>query len=432
MMKKKLINSYLGILRLLAQAHLVKNKPLTIGITGSAGKSSCTKLLGSVLEEEFKTKYTKKGNSETGIPFEILNIPVKNYNALSWFTLPFKGLGTVITNWEEYSILVAEMGIDSNQAPKDMETLLRIIQPEIGILLNVNNVHIEFFKGEKIPQTIANEKAKLLFKLPVNGLAIINSDQKEITSLTNKIKAPTKTFSRKKKADLQLITHDVSLNGSKFTFLFEGKKHSINLAGQLVFEEAFGTLASTFLVAHFLKIKIKNIIKYIEKNYTTLPGRGKIFDGINQSIIIDSSYNSSLEPTAASLRLLKKLKKKTNRTIAILGDMRELGEAAKKDHKQLQKVALANADTIYTVGPLTNEFFTNKEVKKVINPYELIPLLKKEIRKSDIILFKGSQNTILLEGVIEELLSNKTDISSLCRRSDYWDKQRESLKNNLR
>lgn len=430
-MKQKIVNSYLSILRSLAQAHLTKNKPLTIGITGSAGKSSCTKLLANVLDEEFKVKYTKKGNSETGIPFEILNIPVSNYSSLAWLFLLFKGLNTVLFNWEEYSILIAEMGIDSNRAPKDMSTLLKIVQPEIGVLLNVNNVHIEYFHGEKVPQTIANEKAKLLFKLPANGLAIINADQKEITSLTDQIKASIKTFSQKKKADLQLIKHNVSLSGSEFTFLFENKEYSVNIDNQLVFEEAFGTIAATFLIAHFLKIKPKNIIKYIEKNYTTLPGRGMIFEGLNQSIIIDSSYNSSLGPTSASLKLLNKLKKKNNRTIAVLGDMRELGEAAQKDHQALQKVALENADIIYTVGPLTTEYFTNKKVRKVTNPFELVPLLSKELKKGDIILFKGSQNTILLESVVAELLKNKVDTAKLCRRSSYWDQQRKKLKEKL-
>jgi UDP-N-acetylmuramoyl-tripeptide--D-alanyl-D-alanine ligase len=427
-MKKKIISIYLTILKYLAQAQLVKNKPLIIGITGSAGKSSCTRLVANVLKQDFKVKYTKKGNSETGIPFEILNIPVKNYSSLEWLTILFKGFNQVLFNWEEYSIFVVEMGIDSDQYPKDMSTLLDIVSPEIGVVLNVNNVHLEHFKGPKETITVAKEKSKLLFSLPQNGLAIINQDQKELTSLTEKIKAIKKTYSIKNNADIKLLSHDVSLEKTVFTFSFENKNYTITLNKKLAFKESFGNIATTILIGNFLNLETEKIISSIEKNYEVLPGRGTLLDGINGSTIIDSSYNSSLEPTSASLRLLSEIKKSKNRTIAILGDMRELGSKAALDHQLLEKVALSNADHIYSVGPLTSQYFLSKKIRKYLNPYSLLKDLKKDIKKDDLILVKGSQNTILLETIVREIIKNKKDKKKLCRQTPYWDKQREILK----
>jgi UDP-N-acetylmuramoyl-tripeptide--D-alanyl-D-alanine ligase len=430
-MKKKIISVYLSTLKYLAKAQLVKNKPLIIGITGSAGKSSCTKLVATVLKENFKVKYTKKGNSETGIPFEILNIPVSNYSLLDWFFILIKGFLQVLFNWEEYSILVVEMGIDSNQYPKDMETLLEIVAPDIGVLLNINNVHLQYFKGPKETKTIANEKIKLLLNLPENGLAIINNDQKELKNFDKKIRANLKKFSTSNNTDIKLTDHHVSLKESIFKFTYKNQNYQIKLLNQLAFKETFGNIATTFLIADFLKIDPKLTIKYIEKNYSTLPGRGIIFKGLNGSTIIDSSYNSSLEPTSASLNLLKELKTTKNRTIAILGDMRELGEKALDDHTQLEKVALKTADLVYTVGPLTTQYFKNKKIRKYANPFELIPSLKKEIKKGDIILIKGSQNTIFLESIVAELLTNQDNLTKLCRQTPYWEKQRKKLKKEI-
>jgi UDP-N-acetylmuramoyl-tripeptide--D-alanyl-D-alanine ligase len=426
--KKKIINLYLLLLRSLAKAQLVKNKPLIIGITGSAGKSSCTQLIASTLNEDFNIKYTKKGNSETGIPFEILNIPVKNYSALDWLFILFKGLYQVIFNWENYSILIIEMGIDSDQSPKDMRTLLKIVSPDIGVLLNANSVHLGNFKGPKEVQTIANEKARLLFDLPKNGLAILNEDQKEFKKLKTKIKAKVKTFSLKKNVAIKLVTHHVSLRESFFEFVFKDITYTLTFKNKLIFKEAFGSFASTFLIAEFLGVKPHKIIKNIEKNFKVLPGRGIVFSGINGSTIIDSSYNSSLNPTSASLKLLSKLKEGNNRTIAILGDMRELGQKAKEDHQALEKVALKTTDLVYTVGPLTTKYFKDKSVKKYPNAYSLINDLKKEIKRNDIILVKGSQNTILLEIIVLEILKNKQEIKNSSRQTPYWDKQRENLK----
>lgn len=427
-MKKFLIQSYLSVLRVLAGLQLLKNRPLVIGITGSAGKSSCTKTVANVLGRHFAVKYTKKGNSETGIPFEILNIPVENYSLLDWAMTLFLGFKTLLFNWEKYSILVVEMGIDSNRAPKDMNTLLKIVRPEIGVLLNANNVHLQYFHGEKSTQAVANEKGKLLFNLPENGLAIYNGDQPEFEKFSKKIKANQQLFSTTHESTIQLTSHSISLSGSTFEFTYNFQQHHLNIAKQLQFKEAFGSFAAAILIADRLGIPPTTAIQDIEETFHVLPGRGRLLSGIKQTLIIDSSYNSSLEPTIATLKTLPQIKNSKHRTIAVLGDMRELGEKAPEDHRRLEKVALANADLIFTVGPLTNEYFHHPSIKKYLNAYQALADLKETISKGDIILFKGSQNTILLEGLVEELLANPQDKNQLCRQSPYWETQRQLLK----
>lgn len=426
-MKQTFANFYLVLLWTLARLQLSKNSPLVIGITGSAGKSSCTKVVADVLAPHFSLKYTKKGNSETGIPFEILNIPVTNYSALGWLWTLVLGLKSLILDWQKYEIFVAEMGIDNNRPPKDMTTLLKIVQPSIGVLLNANSVHLQYFSGPKTVQAVADEKSKMLVSLPATGLAVYNADQTEFAQLNKKISVHIKTFGVEKTADLKLDQHQVSLDGTEFSFNYGGQKHVIKIKNELVFKEAFGSFAAAILVAEHLGLKVEQVVEELSNNYKVLAGRGRVFAGINDSIIIDSSYNSSLTPTSASLRMLKEVAGRKKRTIALLGDMRELGEKAQADHEALEKVALNNADVIITVGPLTKQYFSDAVVIKFDNAYQAADYIEKIIKKDDLILVKGSQNTIFLEIVVERLLQDKSNKKLLCRRGEYWQKQRQLL-----
>lgn len=426
-MKSKFVDIYLTSLRKLAQIQLSKNKPLIIGITGSAGKSSAVKTTAGLLSQNFETRYTKKGNSQTGIPMEILGIPVGDYSLKRWLITFPQALKSLLFDWSKYKIFVAEMGIDSNKAPNDMDTLLKIFRPKIGVLLNVNSVHSGNFLGEQTIQAVADEKAKMLFALPKDGLAIYNADQPEFKNLEAKIEATIQTFGQSS-GDMRLTSHQVSLERSIFEAEFKKNKIIISLENQLVFKEAFGSLASSLLIALYLSINLEQAVQDLEKTFKTLPGRGKMFAGINDSIIVDSSYNSSLVPTISSLEMLSIIAKRKHRKIAILGDMRELGKSAKHDHEELERVAKQNADVIVTIGPLTQKYFKDKNVKNFINPFESISYLKDLIKKDDLILIKGSQNTILLETIVAELLKNKSDQKFLCRRSAYWDRERKKLR----
>src|SRR5476651_1841780 len=131
-------NFYLFFLRICTKLQLAKYHPTIIGITGSAGKSTAVLATQIVMTSKYgdEVQYTKKGNSETGIPFEVLKIPVKNYQGISWLIPVFLAKWHLLTYWPKYKFLIVEMGIDSDQEPKNMSYQLKMIQPSIGVLLN--------------------------------------------------------------------------------------------------------------------------------------------------------------------------------------------------------------------------------------------------------------------------------------------------------
>ena len=370
-MKKSLTLFVLYYLRFFARLKLKQISPIIIGVTGSAGKSSCVAAIEAVLKEKFKVKTTGTGNSESGIPLSILNLKMTDYSTWDWLRVlilaPF-------AKTEKYDVLVAEMGIDELIWPKNMDYLLSIIQPKIGVFLNALPVHTMQMKSV---ENIFKEKSKLISSLPADGYAVINS----------KYQIPTKAKTVYFKDDGTPIPPAMSV----------GKIFGINTSYQ--------QLAASIQLP---------------------PGRWSIFKGINNSTIIDSSYNSSPTPTINALKKLSDIrnpKSEIRRHIAVLGDMRELGNLAGKYHKEVFILAKECADEIITVGPLFKKFVKTKY--QFETAFQAGQFLQDFIKSGDVILFKGSQNTIFLETAVEMCLANKSDVSKLCRRGKFWENKRK-------
>src|SRR3989344_7525274 len=132
-------------LRFFARLQLRKFHPLIIGVTGSAGKSSCVAAIECVLTGKRQIKATKQLNSETGIPLAILDIAMEDYTPADWLKAMLLAPAKILTNWKRFDTFVVEMGIDSPVPPKNMEYLLTIVQPAMGVFLNVAGAHTQNF-----------------------------------------------------------------------------------------------------------------------------------------------------------------------------------------------------------------------------------------------------------------------------------------------
>lgn len=136
-------------MRFWARLQLKKTAPDVIGITGSAGKTSCRNAVKVILQEKYKVKVSYKANSESGIPLNILGIKPCDYSTIDWLRMVILAPIKLLTNWQVFEKYVVEMGIDSPTPPKNMEYLLTIVRPRTGIFLNALPVHTAFFP-EKI------------------------------------------------------------------------------------------------------------------------------------------------------------------------------------------------------------------------------------------------------------------------------------------
>lgn len=390
-MKQKIGIFFLHYLRFFARLQLKKikfiqnhrNQPLIIiGITGSAGKTSALLATKAALTPNFVVKTNYGGNSESGIPLSILDLKNPDFSLISWIKIALLAPLKILTDWSAYQIFLVEMGIDSQHSPKNMDYLLSIVKPQIGVFLNVSPVHLENFSSV---DQIAFEKAKLVNSAET---AIINTTDplvKKYTTNPNTISLPSSIVKLK-------------------NFLLPD-----------IYQES---LQVGLTIAKILKIDQSTALKNLNQNFELPPSRASVLTGIHNSTIIDSSYNSS--PIAAT-KMLEFLKSFSTPKIAILGDMRELGEASLQAHQKLYQMALDSADIIISVGPQTSRYFGSK-AKKFLYYWQVNDYLTNnpDIIKNSTILVKGSQNTIYLEEVVKKLLKNSVDRHQLCRQSPYW------------
>lgn len=431
-------------LRFWAKLQLKKNNPTIIGITGSAGKTSCAAAIEAIFKDYYKIKSSRAANSETGLPLNILGFPNWFYTTLDWLWVIPLSLIKLVANWKRYQIYIAEMSIDSPYSPKNMGYLLTIFQPKIGVFLNVSTVHSEPFdhlvtetdppkRTEKIIKLIAAEKGKLIENLPSDGTAILNIDDPNVYALKSKTKAKVITFGTNPKATIQIRQVEPSLTGTTIVFLYQTKEYKLKFSA-IVLSTLYGhTFAAALAAALAFKIPFKKAIESLQKNYQHPNGRMSLVPGINHSYILDSSYNASPQPVLDALNLLNQIAPR--RKLALLADMREMGQEARRAHQQVVQKAAAICDQLYLVGPLMQEYaLSNQSVTRpnhirwFASAKDAIPIIREDLRKDDTLLVKGSQNTIFLEYAVERLMADPSKADKLlCRRGKFWDQKRTAI-----
>ena len=305
-MQKYLGSFVLSYLRFFAKLQVFKfrilnSKLIVIGVTGSAGKTSTVYAIDHVLSSKYKTITTKNYNSESGIPLSLLKLKITNYSPIDWLKLLLLAPIKFLTSWSKFDFIIVEMAIDSLKSPKNMDYLLGMIKPDIGVFLSLSSVHMANFDNNI--DNIGYEKAKLINSLPDSGYAIFNPDLKKYIHTKAKI---------------------------------------IDIKSGIQTKEIATAIGKLF---------------GIKADFTTLElplSRCTILKGKNNSTIIDSSYNSSL---VAATEMLKLLGTYPSPRIAILGDMREIGKKSPEEHEKLMKIAAKYADTVIRVGPLVNKYY---------------------------------------------------------------------------
>lgn len=446
-MKELIINLILTYFRILAKVQLLKNrKAQIIGVTGSAGKSSALEAIAAILQEDFEVKVGRKANSESGIPLNILGLSPKNYSSLDWLRLLFLAPFKLITNWEKYDVYLVEMGIDGPLPPKNMGYLLSILQPNIGVFLSVGAMHTEQFdqvvletdpskRTLALTKAIAAEKAKLINSLPSKGLGIISADNPLILESTKKAKAPLLTFGFSDNANLVCTKIAWDASSTSFTFSSDDTITDCHIKNYYLPKHFGATFAAALAVAHHLGISLYRGCGLLESHFELPPGRASLIAGQNGSTILDSSYNASSQPVLDFLELLPKLPQK--KRVYVLGDMRELGSAAKEEHHKVANALVKSVtenDQVILVGPnMHSTVYPILSEKKIHtqwfeNAGKAIKAVKETLSPDTIVFVKGSQNTIFLEIIIEAIMENPNDAEKiLCRRGDFWDSKRAAF-----
>lgn len=321
--------------RRLAKQYLIflqKNTDIqVIGITGSAGKTTTKEMLASILKLAGKTVYTPKNiDSVYSIPNTILATPY----------------GT--------KYLILEMGVEY---PGEMDFYLWLAHPDMGIITNIFPTHLQFMKNI---EGVFKEKSKLVKYLPKGGVAVLNSGDKKLKSLQERLISRSVWF----EPDINPLKQDANAASAAAKVL--------NVSGEVI---------------------KKGLLEYKQPDH-----RLQIIKHTSGAMILDDSYNSNPWAALSTLEYFNSIAK--GKKVAVLGDMLELGDYDETAHRELGRaVAKSNFDVVIGVGSSTRFLIdeVNKGSKRTktylfSNSTEAVPAVSKHLEKGTSILIKGSRS----------------------------------------
>lgn len=336
-----------------------------------------------------------------------------------------------------YDLIVLEYGIDR---PGEMDFLLSINKPHIGVFTAIDAVHSEQFGN---PTAIAQEEIKMVQN--TREIAFLNRNDHYAQQIEGTLNIDTFWY----QTDRDPLTTDIRFSEIKYThdtslpvqLKIHVKQDIYLVQTNLLSNPNYAYLGVAITIAEICHLKytgkILNKQEVLEGGLSFIlqPGRANLFAGKYGSILLDSTYNASplsMRRIIDTTIQLQKALPHAMKIMLILGDMRELGDLTEQEHRLLAAYVQQSADQVVLLGKSMHQYLAD-ELKKIWFSWSKIQLCQsasevgewvdqflKASTDQRICLFKGSQNTIFLEEAVKLLLQDPKDQSSLTRQSQRW------------
>lgn len=346
-----------------------RNKKIDIevvGITGSVGKTSTREMIASVLGQQKELLVTQKNmNGHIGLPLMTLLM-------------------------EKQDLAVLEAGIDF---VGEMDILNSMLIPDVAVVTNIGTSHIGKFGSQEV---IYQEKVKIADTLKGKKILLLNKDDKFLKEYKND--------------NLNIIYYsiedakDINIFEDHITFITniynKKEKVKINAIGNHNILNAIVAIR----IGEIYNLPTEKIILGVE-SYKNFSRRMEKID-INGITIIDDTYNASPSSTKSGLETVNNLK--SNRKIAVLADILELGDYSKELHIELGSVfknlnydiLVAFGENMKYLSEVAKEYV--KEIYWFEDSIKAEEKIREIMKKEDIIYFKGS-NAMKVNSIIENL-----------------------------
>ncbi|MGH2711452.1 MAG: UDP-N-acetylmuramoyl-tripeptide--D-alanyl-D-alanine ligase [Actinomycetota bacterium] len=350
-----------------------------VGITGSTGKTSVKDLTSSVLASRFRVWSSPRSfNTEVGVPLTILNAPS----------------GT--------EVVVVEMG---SRGIGHIARLCEIAEPHIGVVTNVGPAHMEMFGSL---QNVATAKGELVEALPPDGVAVLNADDPLVDAFESRSRAGVIRFGVSPHADVR--GDDVvldELGRPSFTLVAPdgSERMELPVPGEHMAWNALAAAAAGIA----LGLSVGECASGL-KDVRLSPWRMELQDGAGGVRILNDAYNANPTSMAAALKAARWMAK-GGRSIAVLGEMAELGEISAAEHERIGEiVARLGIDHLVVIGPRAfgiaigaeREGVEPERIRRVETTDEAARVVRDIATEGDVVLVKGSR-VAGLERVAEAL-----------------------------
>ena len=294
-----------------------------VAITGSQGKTSAKDMLARVLSDAGPTVATAGSfNNELGLPL------------------------TVLRATPETRFLVLEMGA---RGVGHLAELCRIAPPDISLVLNVGRAHIGEFGSQ---EQIALAKGEIVDALdPASGTAVLNADDPRVLAMAARTRADVVTFGLAARTDVrlgELTTDDLGRPSFDLTVGAETERIDLRLLG----EHQATNAAATAGVAHAAGLPLEVVASSLRAIDRLSRWRMEVHERADGLVVVNDAYNANPDSMAAALRTLARMGERgSRRTVAVLGEMRELGESSEAEHRAVGRLAHdLGIDEVVVVG----------------------------------------------------------------------------------
>jgi UDP-N-acetylmuramoyl-tripeptide--D-alanyl-D-alanine ligase len=294
-----------------------------VAVTGSSGKTTVKELIAAILGVSRSICVTQGNmNNDVGVPL------------------------TMLTLTDEHDALVVELGASR---AGEIDYLARLAQPTVAVITNAAPAHLEGFGSVA---GVAAAKGELLDYLPRAGTAVVNADDPFRGDWLARAPCEDRvTFGFSRSADCRVVGQpEYGAVGSEFTLQLPdgdevdvwlpllGRQNVANALAAAAAAQAAGASAEDIGdgLAHAVPVR----------------GRLRALAGIGGATLIDDSYNANPASVRAALDHLAAI---GGRRILVLGNMAELGSAARELHREVGEYARGRCDLLFTIGDLASE-----------------------------------------------------------------------------
>lgn len=342
-----------------------------VGVTGSNGKTTTKNLLRTVLEQVGPTVAARKSyNNEVGAPTTMLELT------------------------EDTEFLVAEMGASGIG---HIAHLVRMARPDVGIVLKVGLAHAGEFGG--IEKTV-QAKSEMVTDLLPTDVAVLNADDPRVVPMADLTRARVVWFGMAEHADIRATDVEVHARGTEFTVAIPGGE-SARVSFSVLGEHHVMNALAAIAAALQLDVPLATIVEGLEKVTLAEQWRMQVMGGRDDITVINDAYNASPDSMAAALKTLAQVKRPGARTIAVLGEMSELGEFSGEEHDRIGLLAVRlGISQLVVVGEgarrlhisTINEGSWDGESEYVDTADEAFDLVTSMARPGDTVLVKSSNS----------------------------------------
>ena len=350
----------------LAHHHRMGFEIPVIAIGGSNGKTTTKDMVSSVLATTYNVLSTEGNlNNHIGVPRTLLRMQKK------------------------HDVAVVEVGTNH---PGEIDYLCQILKPTHGLITNVGREHLEFFKSI---EGVASEEGVLFEHLRRRSKSVVfvNADDQLVRSKTKGMRRQVTYGMRTKQVNIggKVIGAD---DAGRSSFEYVSKKPSRRDSIQLGIPGEHNVMNALAAVAVGLTLRVPE--KRIRKSLESFRPTAKRMEVLNfeDVIIYNDTYNANPDSMISALRTLASAKIRGKR-IAVLADMRELGDHGKEEHSLVgREAAQLGIDYVLTYGDLARSIHEAAKVPFALHYDQknmLAEYLAELIAPGDAVLVKGSR-----------------------------------------